>query len=764
MPIIQTVPVNLFLHLAYTANLCFTGVKRPRSDPANLPRTYGGKDVEVHESSRPYIYEKHEAAPDLPIFRGSLHDIDVAIELATLLPWNIVVRREKQDSDDQLDCLAEQLKDLTKIDYGPKLLLALEGDTSTGKSLLLSNLLGKRNLAKSGDFGKSCTQVITEYANREPNQEQYEAHVHWHSMDNIEEIIRRHLENFLEYHRLRKQAATQNDVNNSDSLSSDEMFTYKHTAVELFQTLFCDQKAFATEEALDSELLVAAEGDIEHTIQMLLKNVENVRRTHKAVGKGVTILKTKNLRELHHATKLFSERKNNSVQEPRYWPLVQKIRIYLESPFLGQEIEIADYPGGTDTNTMRKDTSLLYLTQECSAVLITSRIDRASSSSSILKSLTRAIASKGAENIILALTHADICKSDLNDLDELEQKYFASLNDDVEKARDAISEAQDLDDPAAEQEAHVKLAHLESTQTRHRALFRNDKLVPEVQAKYKSLTDPSTLQVVPVANQDYENHMSVHNQLKKPVLDPRETGIPELRQAIYKLVSERKMACVISHQERVRLVSNRLMLWTTRSRLDRKSDVQQIVRWQLETCETLLDDLEDEILPLYQDIFVEGFMSNLKRLWGARIIGQIAVWGSLFPPTSFKAFLARGGTHQPRNGDLLSMTAEIIKLMDEDVWALHHAFLKEMKQKSAWVKSKSDGIFSLVRDGLDKSEHLAGVDMKIFMRVFGQQKARVADQIETETVQLTTDLRYVVKLTATRVLILTVLAMLFSMH
>lgn len=129
--------------------------KRARLESDEFKRGYMGKDVEEYTPGEPYNYEKHEILARIPSNHPSLKRAENLTESTIIKLREVIVRCSVDDptkpdaiKDIEIKNLAAQLHEKRRPWYGNNTTFALLGDTGTGKSTLLNNLLGKEGLAK----------------------------------------------------------------------------------------------------------------------------------------------------------------------------------------------------------------------------------------------------------------------------------------------------------------------------------------------------------------------------------------------------------------------------------------------------------------------------------------------------------------------------------------------------------------------------------------------------------------------------------------
>ncbi|KAL1306518.1 hypothetical protein AAFC00_005210 [Neodothiora populina] len=538
-------------------------------------KTFDGRNVEERLAGRPYIYDKHEEIPNLPYYDDErIKSIEEYVEIDASKLYNAILLEMPKQRDTQLHHLAEEIHRLLRIDY-PVTAIALHGNASTGKSSTLNNVVSKAGLAAASDAGRSCTQVATEYVSRKEDYPPFSAHVHWMSEDRIEKIVGNAADVLIHYYTTRSNEPNANAVADGDAMADDDNYAQVHTAQQFLQSVLCDRPTFLCE--VSTAAFFCNNGKEIVARSMLGWIRENLKTTYGTwTTNNVTVVEATNLRLLRRELVPFQERGDDFSKEPRYWPLVDKVRCYIDSPFLQRGIELVDYPGTSDRNMMRRDR---YQDDNCSAVLVTHQVSRAQTSQDLFNSLQRAIRIYGAENVILVLTNCDTADTDPYNLTHIENMTFTNLSKNIDKATTAFEDALEQDDIEKEEQARNELDNLKQIQEKRRILIRNEKLEKILQAEYKVLSPSSLIKVYPVANKAYEKHLSGSDRFSSHLLDVEETGIPDLRHAICTIHSERRMLRISEHYRRLRLATARILLFAEYDRLTRKADVDAIV-WQ----------------------------------------------------------------------------------------------------------------------------------------------------------------------------------------
>ncbi len=187
--------------------------------------------------------------------------------------------------------------------------------------------------------------MITEYRQAFQTQVQpFHAEIELFNMEETRQMLREHLEAYYEYH-----------FNRQDELEGDDLEAAEldaGTALKVFQALFADQEEFRSQDRAQNFLRTAKSPS---DSAILSKFVAWIEHLISQVGgeNGIVHRSSDTTENLAFKLETFVgmnpilEDENGETLEalPSLWPIVEIVRVGLQSHFLSQGLVIADLPG-----------------------------------------------------------------------------------------------------------------------------------------------------------------------------------------------------------------------------------------------------------------------------------------------------------------------------------------------------------------------------------------------------------------------------------
>lgn len=331
------------------------------NEPSVL-KTYSGKPLNIYiPGEGPYTYEDCESVPRSPAYHPNVEQCRLLNKQAMEKLLNHIMNGEQEDFEIQR--LSQEFSDKRQIQMTNKLVMALDGDTGSGKSTTINSILGKTVLATKGCGGASCTQVVAEYADN-PDTQGYEAHVHLLPHEVIHDRIRDHVKNFRAHH----QPSESSQSADEPFEPADDLAGEAKTALECCRTLFCDRPEFRTDQDIKDLLLLPSLTD---AVALLMQWIIQIKHSLSVEPHDTRFtIRASGLPELLAKTSRCTEKMNLIERRSMLWPIVEKVRFFLNSPFLRQGLELVDLPGLSDANEDRRNSSLTYLREFCSGIIV----------------------------------------------------------------------------------------------------------------------------------------------------------------------------------------------------------------------------------------------------------------------------------------------------------------------------------------------------------------------------------------------------------
>lgn len=564
--------------------------------------------------------------------------------------YEIADLRTRGFQDDNIDRVAQSLRTLRcpGNDYPSPKRIGFVGDTAAGKSSLIDCLLNERGLASESDDGHSGTCVVQEFVKAPANQkEKYVATVYFHDNRKIEKLVRQHLGDI-------RLDATNNDEEDLSDGDLDELGSRHDTAVDFFLAVLSHGDSFKGEEDIVAFIKNAksqsGETGVQDVLRRILVLLDKFRQKSGSsqltfAGNDMSLI-TMKLNSLRRP----NPQADSSPASP--WPLISRAQIQMSTLLLNVSVMLADLPGLTDSNQIRVEATKAYL-KSCSCVVIVHPIARIVDSETVMSSL-RECARRAKSNVIIVATKVDEMKfrTQFNDWPQEDQHEIQDLITArrrlEEQLRRQLEDGHDEGDRRQGSVAtEVDLAKVRATGHKLQLRRRNRNVAIELQIKSKKAAmkqDPGArTMVVCVSNTQYQMHLTGFDLRYSPDLTVRNTGIPVLRDALFKLPAAGKMAALeIICCEQLPLALNRLMLACSKSLLQQKREiVLEIQEWR-KTCSIAVDSTMQQ-LTLVPKEFIKVFLSHDLQ-WTSEAKVLITKWTKMHA-TVFKTHCRhRGGS------------------------------------------------------------------------------------------------------------------------
>lgn len=167
------------------------------------------------------------------------------------------------------------------------------------------------------------------------------AEIKFYGLDKIRIIIQHEFRAYYNYSIA--------DIDNEDQETQDELCVCHETAVETFKALFANRDEFRNEDAIEgffSTATSAEDKDILHTLHNWVEGI----MTEYGADDGLICLNAHTVEELARKVEPFAKTCTNFANDqgrltPSLWPLVEIVRVGLQSRLLKHGLVIADLPG-----------------------------------------------------------------------------------------------------------------------------------------------------------------------------------------------------------------------------------------------------------------------------------------------------------------------------------------------------------------------------------------------------------------------------------
>ncbi|KAK3112880.1 hypothetical protein LTR53_010380 [Teratosphaeriaceae sp. CCFEE 6253] len=533
-------------------------------------------------------------------------------------------------NDQEIESICTKLKNLRYVHkaWPEATIVGFLGDTAAGKSSLINCLLNQENIVGENDDGDSGTSVPQELALADVDQvEMMKAVVYYSPQRKINDRNEQHFKDIYDHNNT--------DHNECDKEEQKRLLMCYHTALGFFTTLLCDRDDFKTLKAAEAFFADAANDTDKVILGPVKQYVAEYMATLGRIG-GATFIAGNSLAEVNRQLKEFrgpvkAPEGTGLISSP--WPLVSKITTHLHARILGEGLKVADLPGTSDVNRLRVQATRDYL-KNCDSIVIPHPILRIQSQDSVWTNIMECVRAGKQSSIILVCTKIDDMKhgrqrdtvsaSDQAMLDELKLQFDA-LTVKVEDLREQLDEAENGDDDADYMRLNRELkktvlqkAEKEAEWKEENILARNRRTVAELKKKFREYTrTDEDVSVFCVSNTLYQEHMHGYDRTSPPQLSLEATDVPRLRQHLFEIPARRKLAALF-----------RLTKKCSKTRLERKKDLEHRIVKPLADFKTLLVDLKIDIKHSFEKVVEEvvATYGAFCRRWGSwRVAGKVNV-------------------------------------------------------------------------------------------------------------------------------------------
>ena len=167
------------------------------------------------------------------------------------------------------------------------------------------------------------------------------AEIKFYGLDKIRKVIEHEFRAYYNYSIA--------DISHEHQEIQEELSVCHETAVETFKALFAEKEEFRTDDAMEEFFKAATSAEDKNMLRILYKWVEGIMLRYGA-DDGVLCLDAHGVEELAGKVGPFAQTVTSMVEDdfrrsPSLWPLVEIIRVGLQSKLLNHGLVIADLPG-----------------------------------------------------------------------------------------------------------------------------------------------------------------------------------------------------------------------------------------------------------------------------------------------------------------------------------------------------------------------------------------------------------------------------------
>ncbi|KAK4889742.1 hypothetical protein LTR27_011454 [Elasticomyces elasticus] len=432
----------------------------------------------------------------------------------------------------------------------------LLGETGSGKSSLTGSLTNDPDAATECDAGTRGTSTITEYAGTEIGQaEKVRGSVFCVSKRKLEALVAQYVKVCLDWH------AQEDDEQDLDQTALDELKSCYDTAIAFFHTILCGSADFATEDATIA-FFFNAHFTTTAVTEHLAQRVENLASVLRK-DLGALTVAGNTMNEVNEKLKIYRgpiAAAPGAGPVPSLWPLVSKVRIYMDARLLRGGSVLCDMPGTADTNGHIVQMSTDHF-QRSSLCIIVGSIKRVQIQESFWDNVRRCLRAGKQYDVILVCTHIDLMKHGAaqKSFSASEQAAIATLKlqfDHVSQEIRALEEERyelDEDDKIGDYmiKCRIEAKELEQSAADARwkeaeTMARNNQNIVALQQKYMDVTKVrEAVRVICVSNSEYREYMNGVDPKKPPKLSLEGTGIPALRACLLAIPARQRREALL---------------------------------------------------------------------------------------------------------------------------------------------------------------------------------------------------------------------------
>ncbi|TKA61884.1 hypothetical protein B0A55_11842 [Friedmanniomyces simplex] len=685
--------------------------------PQPKPRKKHREDARVASYDDNTEKETSHLAVDQPCFKA-------AEKLVPLVCDKILIKHEallgRGYYDREIEAICTKFKDLRYVckAYPGASIVGFLGDTAAGKSSLINCLLNRENIVGENDDGDSGTSVPQELAMADVDQmESIKVVVHYCPQRKVDALVKQYSQDIYEY-----------DSTDKSELDGEELKTLSmkyHTALGFFTTLLCGREEFRTLEAAalffaraqsdtDEDVLDAAKGYVYEYIQTL-------DRTD-----GCTTIVGNTMSAVNHQLKPYrgpvrAQAGGLPIASP--WPLVRKITTHLKARILSEGLVLADLPGTSDTNRQRVQHTRDYLRQ-CDTIIIPHPILRIQSQDSVWANVMECILGDKQHSTILVATKTDDMKhgresESVSSKDQAILDGFKAWYDSIVKeVADLEERLQDSEDEEevdysslnrALKKKRVEKAEAEARWMEEGILLRNRRNAAGLKTKYKTYTRSNVdLPVFCVSNLVYQRHMHGYDHTEPPQLSLEATDIPRLRQHLFEIPAQRKLAGLMKLCKKdLPRVLLAMEMQCSKTKLERKREVEKKVIKPLEEFSDLMAVVQLKLKQLFEEM-LQGVVDSHENEWRSEAKKHHESWVK-YKYNRYAAFCRRSGQWKSPSKENIDWNVQISLVVEEHLLEGFTQFKPTLNVVRDSMRQRLDEVLAQLDTDLKESPQLMGM-------------------------------------------------------
>ncbi|KAK6509059.1 hypothetical protein TWF481_003823 [Arthrobotrys musiformis] len=265
--------------------------------------------------------------------------------------------------------ILDKIQKSREFNASSKSVIAFIGESGVGKSTLLNALVSYDNIVPTSGM-RACTSCATEFSQRTPEMKAaFTAVIEYTTLEEAKEEMSILCED------IQDEALAQNGSLEEEEEEEDgDDGAINSQAFKRDSRM--DVSATDAYKSALSKLIALLPGFTDKEVSTSAGKLESLYKTSQWLQEDKKILESDDedsfVKEIHQ---LISGLGDGSSNEPRLWPLIKVVKIYLDAPVLETGAVLVDLPGLQDNNPARTSVAKNYL-QKADKIIIVARLNR----------------------------------------------------------------------------------------------------------------------------------------------------------------------------------------------------------------------------------------------------------------------------------------------------------------------------------------------------------------------------------------------------
>ncbi|KAI7195678.1 hypothetical protein KC363_g1356 [Hortaea werneckii] len=577
------------------------------------------------------------------------------------------------------DALLEMIRDTLLGGKTEEVVASLAGTMNSGKSTSSNSLFQNGPIAREGDDGGSCTLVTHLYKGLVPGQTMpFRAVVKFFSRQERRYIL---ADLIAAYYRASHVDEDSDSVifGSTQNGSEEEDLNIRTDVANAFTSLFCDHPQCKDSSAVKQFLDSATSEDDPRILNQICDWADRAIRQVAGLTCDVVIEASTGgemLKKLEPYSIYVED--DDGFEARSLWPLVSIITVHFDDPITRLGIVFMDVPGSTDTSRTRRMSVAKHKLLRTHVLIVTDAA-RAKDDPTVAKEV-KSMRNRGSGRVVVISPRSDVIGDSTippgtrrdKETVELLRKKVSQLEKEVNALDIKLCSADEDEEHRLlkeKRELDVRLKHAQNREKAHRIHMRSESNRQALQQKLEDVLKPQVqVPVFSISNLEYARHLKGFHAKNAPILSVEETMIPKLRRTIFAFPNEARLneAKFIHHQAIPRLLE-RLNLYSSRTAVDRKTDMESYVKAPLGKYAAIVDSVFASLSQQVQQSVLTPLIYE-EQQWTERAMQRCNTWEIENDTSKFMALMKRDGKRQKSaknpgvnlNAELSNIKAEFI--------------------------------------------------------------------------------------------------------